>query len=184
MRAHDVPQPGPSRMVPLAGHPLVVGVVPDQPPLVVLTALEWARSARASALYLAYVDGSRYPGEEHPDGTVEHEAIDPDGVDDSWRDRSRAIEAALARTLAGADVPWHFRYLAGRVDRSLTHLARAVDAAGFVVGTRAPGPGARVRELVEGSVAVHLSHHQHRPVLVVPVQVVDWKAGAARGTTG
>jgi hypothetical protein len=27
-------------------------------------------------------------------------------------------------------------------------------------------------------VALHLTRHQHRPVLVVPVAVVDWKAPA------
>jgi nucleotide-binding universal stress UspA family protein len=72
-------------------------------------------------------------------------------------------------------VPWEFRYLAGRPDRALTHLARVVDAALIVVGTRAHGGGARMREFFEGSVAVHLAHHQHRPVLTVPLQVVDWK---------
>jgi hypothetical protein len=30
-------------------------------------------------------------------------------------------------------------------------------------------------EFFEGSVAVHLAHHQHRPVLTVPLNVVDWK---------
>ncbi|KON73300.1 hypothetical protein M768_10190 [Cellulosimicrobium cellulans F16] len=70
---------------------------------------------------------------------------------------------------------WELRYLAGRPDRALTHLARAVDAAVLVVGTRAPGSTAHLRELVEGSVAAHLAHHQHRPVLTVPLAVVDWK---------
>jgi len=167
-------------MVRLTGHPLVVGVVPGQPELVALTAAEWARSAGASGLYCGYVDGSRYTREEYPDGTVLHDAIDPDGVDDTWRDRRRGLEAFLTAVLADSGVPWHFRYLAGRPDRALTHLARAVDAAGFVIGTRAPGAGARAREFVEGSVAVHLSHHQHRPVLVVPLQVVDWKARPGR----
>lgn len=60
------------------------------------------------------------------------------------------------------------------MDRSLTHLARAVDASAIVVGTRVPGFGARMRQFVDGSVALHLSHHQHRPVLVVPLAVVDW----------
>jgi nucleotide-binding universal stress UspA family protein len=73
-------------------------------------------------------------------------------------------------------VPWAFRYLAGRPDRALTHLARAVDASAFVIGTRAPGPGSRMREAMEGSVAVRLTHHQHRPVLIVPLEVIDWKA--------
>ncbi len=176
MAAHQVPQPSPSRMVPLRGHPLVVGVVPGQPPLVALTAAAWARAAEASALYFAYVDGSRFTREEYPDGTVLHDAVDPDGADDAWRDRHSEIEDFLAEVMTDQEVPWHFRYLAGRPDRALTHLARAVDAAGYVLGTRAPGAGAHLREMVEGSVAEHLTHHQHRPVLVVPLEVVDWKA--------
>ncbi len=176
MPRHVVPQPSPERMVPLRGHPLVVEVVPGQPELVALTAAAWARDAGCSALYFAYVDGSRYTREEFPDGTVHHEAVDPDGGDGDWHERARHIEEFLAAAMADQDVPWHFRYLAGRPDRALTHLARAVDAAGYVVGTRAPGAGARVRELLEGSVAVRLAHHQHRPVLVVPLEVVDWKA--------
>lgn len=176
MPAHEVPQPSPSRMVPVAGHPLVVGVVPGQPALVALTAAAWASAAGASELCCAFVDGSRYTREEHDDGSVLHEAIDPDGADDGWRQRQESIEQSLAEVLAGSEVPWSFRYLAGRADRSLTHLARAVDAAGFVVGTRSPGTGARVREAIEGSVAVRLAHHQHRPVMVVPLRVVDWKA--------
>ena len=72
-------------------------------------------------------------------------------------------------------VPWQFRYLAGRPARALTHLARAVDAAVIVVGTRAPGMREGLRQFIDGSLAVHLSHHQHRPVLVVPLSVVDWR---------
>lgn len=163
-------------MVPLRGHPLVVEIEPGQPELVALTAAAWARDAGVSELFFAYVDGSRFTREEYADGSVLHDAVDPDGVDDSWQDRARHIEEFLARVLADAGVGWQFRYLAGRADRALTHLARAVDAAGFVLGTRPPGPGARVREFLEGSVAVRLAHHQHRPVLVVPLEVVDWKA--------
>lgn len=126
-------------------------------------------------LYFAYVDSSRFTVEEHPDGTVRHAEIDPDVVDDSWIGRKQQIEESLSEVLGHGGVPWELRYLAGRADRALTHLARAVDAAAFVVGTRAPGPGARLREVVDGSVAVRLARHQHRPVLVVPLSVVDWE---------
>lgn len=180
---HDVPQPGVDRMVPLRGHPLVVGVTPTQPELVPRTAAAWAADCGVSALYCAYVDPSRFAREERPDGTVMHDAVDPDGADDAWQERDRALRERLAVLLDGAAVPWHFRYLAGRADRALTHLARAVDAAGFVVGTRAAGAGARMREVLEGSVAVRLSHHQHRPVLVVPLQVVDWSASSRERAT-
>ena len=126
-------------------------------------------------MYFAYVDPTRYTVEEHADGTVRHADIDPDAVDDAWIERQEQIEESLTQVLGDSGVTWEFRYLAGRADRALTHLARAVDAAAIVVGTRAPGPGARLREVVEGSVAVQLSHHQHRPVLVVPLSVVDWQ---------
>lgn len=63
----------------------------------------------------------------------------------------------------------------GHPDGIVTHAPLDPDAAVLVVGTRAPGSAAHVRELLEGSVAVHLAHHQHRPVLTVPMSVVDWK---------
>lgn len=179
MPAHDVPQPGVDRMVPLHGHPLLVGVKPGQADLVPRTAAAWGRAAGVSTLYCAYVDPTRFVREEHPDGAVRHDAVDPDGADDTWRSRQQDLVEWLEETLADAGVPWQFRYLAGRPDRALTHLARGVDAAGFVVGAQAPGAGARVRGLLEGSVAVHLARHQHRPVLVVPLRVVDWNAGRA-----
>lgn len=200
------PQPAVERIVEPAAHPLVVGVVPGQPELVVRTAARWA-AALGGALHLAYVDTARYVVEEHPDGTVRHAPLDPDGVDDEWRTVEADLRAWAERLLGPAAastassgpsssaspgtssredsarpaapatrVPWTFHYLAGRPDRALTHLARAVDAAAVVVGTRAPGTGARLRELVDGSVAVHLAHHQHRPVLTVPLDVVDWSA--------
>ena len=80
-RPPSVPQPAVERMTPFAGRPAVVGVVPHQHPLVVLTAASWARAAGAR-LHLAYVDPARYVVEEHPDGTVQHAPVDPDTADD------------------------------------------------------------------------------------------------------
>ena len=169
------PQPSPSRMTPFAGHPIVAGVVPGQPELVVLTAASWAKALGVS-LFLGYVDRTRVTIEEYPDGTVRHAEVDTDAVDDSWRERSDQIEKFLAALLEGSGVPWHFRYLAGRPDRALTHLARAVDASALVVGTHEPGVSSRWHDLLEGSIGGRLAHHQHRPVLVVPLTVVDWHA--------
>ena len=70
MGEHAPPQPHPSRMTEFAGHPLVVGVVPEQSPLVALTAVSLARATGAPALYFAHVDTSRYADVEHPDGSV------------------------------------------------------------------------------------------------------------------
>lgn len=170
----DVPQPHPSRLTDFAGHAGVVGIVPGQPELVTLTAVSWARSTGAT-LYFAYCDPSRYVVRENPDGSVEHADVDPDSADDSWHERRGALESFLHVVVDPTGVPWELCYLAGRPDRALTHLARAVDAAVIVVGTRVPTVRDELRELLTGSVANELAHHQHRPVLVVPLTVVDWK---------
>jgi len=171
---HVPPQPHPSRLTDFAGHPLVVGVVPDQPPLVALTAASLARATGAPALYLAYVDTARHATQEHPDGTVTHQAIDPDLADDSWLELRDRLVAQAGAALGDAQIPWHFRYLAGRVDRALTHLARAVDAAAFVVGAHV-GRHRHVGDFLREAVGVQLAHRQHRPVLTVPLEVVDWQ---------
>lgn len=172
---NPVPQPAVDRMVDFRGHPIVVGVVPGQPELVALTAQSLGRAIGAPALHFAYVDTSRYVVEEHEGGDVTHAPLDPDTADDTWQLTHDELEQHIGRTLGATSLPWRLRYLAGRPDRALTHLSRAVDAAAIVVGTRSPGPAARLRTLLDGSVAVHLSHHQHRPVLTVPLSVVDWR---------
>lgn len=171
-----VPQPSVERMVPVPAHPLVVGVVPGQDALVALTAATWARALGGVPLYFAYADPERVVDAEFPDGTVRHSDLDPDRVDDSWEVREQRIRDFLARTLTEHSGPWYFRYLAGRPDRALTHLARAVDASAIVVGARHPSGAERLREFLAESVALGLSRHQHRPVMIVPVAVVDWKA--------
>ena len=78
MSERGVPQPGPERLVPFAGHPLVVGVTPGQPELVLLTACAWA-SALGVAVYGAYVDPRRSVVEELPDGRVRCAGFDDEG---------------------------------------------------------------------------------------------------------
>lgn len=163
-------------MVPVPGHPLVVGVVPGQSELVALTAAAWSEALGGVPLYFGYCDPSRIVDAEYADGTVRHSGLDPDQIDDSWQEREREIRAYLGGLLVNHQGPWEFRYLAGRADRALTHLARAVDASAIVVGAKHPSKGERFREFLAGSVALRLSRHQHRPVMVVPLAVVDWKA--------
>lgn len=177
MAERTPPQPHPSRITDFAGHPIVVGWVAGQPPVVALTAISLARATGAPTIYFAYVDTERYAQAEHPDGSVDHLPINPDTADDSWRQREAQLSAEVASAMEGQDVSWEFRYLAGRVDRALTHLARAVDAASFVVGTHV-GTHRRLSEFLGGSVSLQLTHRQHRPVLVVPVSVVDWQGRA------
>nr|WP_300144932.1 universal stress protein [Propionicimonas sp.] len=176
MPFHHVPQPSPDRMAPVAGQPLVVGVVPGQSELVALTASAWSDALGGVPLYFGYADESRIVDEEYADGTVRHSDLDPDQADDSWQQRERDITAFLGRALASHEGPWEFRYLAGRPDRALTHLARAVEASAIVVGAKRLSSTDRLREFIAGSVALRLSRHQHRPVLIVPLSVVDWKA--------
>ena len=171
-----VPQPSVERMVPVPGHPMVVGVVPGQDELVARTAAAWAAALGGVTLHFGYADPERVVEEEYPDGTVRHSDLDPDRVDDSWQERDQRIRDFLGKALAGHDGPWQFHYLAGRPDRALTHLARAVDASAIIVGARHPSRAERLREFLAESVALGLSRHQHRPVLIVPVAVVDWKA--------
>ena len=177
MGEHAPPQPHPSRMTEFAGHPLVVGVVPEQSPLVALTAVSLARATGAPALYFAHVDTSRYTDVEHPDGSVTHLSIDPDLDDEEWPEREAALTELVRGWMSEHDLAWHFRYLAGRPDRALTHLARAVDAAAFVVGSHVRRHN-RLADFVNGSVSMQLSHRQHRPVVLVPVSVVDWEGRA------
>ncbi|WRS29749.1 universal stress protein [Actinomycetaceae bacterium MB13-C1-2] len=177
---HNPPQPSLDRLTPFAGNAIVVGVVPNQPDLVVATAISFARASGSNGIYFAYADPSRYVHEELLDGSVRHVALNPDSLDQDWQERSAAIEARLEQSMDGTNIPWQFRYLAGRPDRALTHLARAVNAAVIVVGSRAEGRTQAIREFFEGSVAVHLAQHQHRPVLTVPLSVVDWKDAASK----
>ena len=178
MTRHETPpQPAPSRMTEFQGHPLVVAVTEKPEPLVVLTAASLARATGADGLYFAFADPSRYVDEELPDGTVRHHSIDSDLGDELWPDRERRIIHWVSEAMSGSETPWHFRYLAGRADRALTHLARAVDAAAFVVGTQTR-PHRRARDFVSQSLSMQLAHRQHRPVLTVPLVVVDWHAPA------
>jgi nucleotide-binding universal stress UspA family protein len=170
----QVPQPSPSRMTPFPGHPIVVGVRPDADPLVLLTAAGLA-AATGARLVLGFVDEQRFVEEEFDDGSVRHADLNPDAADDSWKEKERQLIAEATAVLAESAVPWEFRYLAGRPDRALTHLARAVDAAVIVVGNHAPQYGAKLQEFLDGTLALKLAHHQHRPVLAVPLSVVDWK---------
>lgn len=169
-----VPQPAVERIVPPPGQPLVVAVRPGQPELVLRTAAVWAQ-ALSARLVCGYVDPRRLVVAENADGSVRHSAVNPDLADDSWQRTDATLRAQLAAVLDPLGVDWVFHYLAGRADRALTHLARAVDASAIVVGSRHPVAAERLRDLMEGSIALGLSRHQHRPVITVPVGVVDWK---------
>ncbi|MDN4643902.1 universal stress protein [Arthrobacter sp. PsM3] len=162
------PATGPIAYVPrkITG-PVLMGVVPGQPLAVAHRAAELAYSLNVK-LICAYVDITTYLAEE-PDGRVEALPIDPDGIDDDIEGISAGIAERLREALDGTGIGWSFMSLAGEPARALGRLAESTDASVIVVGTRERGLGARFEELLVGSVAVHLTHRQHRPVLVVPL---------------
>ena len=163
---------------------VVVGVVPGQPDAVVRTAARFAASLGAD-LVCACVDPTRYAIETLPDGTVLTLPIDPDQGDEAAEVVDPELHAALAAALDDAGVRWSVRALAGGPAQELSRLAEELDAAMIVVGTREPGLLGSMREFFSGSVAAQLTHRQHRPVLVVPLDPVGpdaalpWEGGEA-----
>jgi nucleotide-binding universal stress UspA family protein len=163
---------------------VVVGVVPGQPPSVVAEAARFAAAFEAE-LVCAVVDPSRYTLLGTADGDAQATSIDPDLADDADLVVDPDIESVIAETLAGTGVRWSTRALAGGPSAELTRLADDLDAAMIVVGTRQAGFRGTMHEFFSGSVAVQLAHHQHRPVVVVPLHPVGmdepppWQGGAA-----
>ncbi|WP_426997637.1 universal stress protein [Pseudarthrobacter sp. N5] len=155
---------GPHRLT----GPVVAGVVPGQPPAVTRHAADLAFSLGVD-LVCAYVDVTTYLVDEDPDGRVESLPIDPDVIDDDAENIAGGIHSRLASELEPYGIAWSFVTLAGDPSRALARLAETVNAAVIVVGTRERGIGKRLEELLTGSVAVHLTHRQHRPVLVIPL---------------
>jgi nucleotide-binding universal stress UspA family protein len=167
---------------------LVVGVVRHQPDAVVLEAARFAARLGAD-LVCASVDVGRYIVQEHPDGTVTSAPVDPDLPELGEAVFDPEIEARLRELLGGpaddtgtADstedgtpprVSWSTRALVGDPAHALGRLADALDAEAIVVGTRDTGIRAGIQEFFSGSVAVHLAHRQHRPVIVIPLTPVD-----------
>lgn len=161
---------------------VVVGVVPGQPIEVVTVAAQFAEHF-AAELVCEYVDRSSYPVETRADGTVLAAPIDPDVGDEEAETFDPELAQALSTALARHAVRWSTRALAGGVAPALAHLADDLDASMIVVGTRDAGLRASVQEFFAGSVAVHLAHRQHRPLVVVPLSPVTgddalpWQGG-------
>lgn len=150
-----------------SGGTAVVAVTPDQPGLVIRTALGLARAAGMPTIHFAYVDPGRYVIAELPGGQVRHAPLDPDDLGESWRERRDLLAARVRAAAPDADVVFH--YLAGDPAAALGRLAARVRASVIITGTRERGAAAALDELVRGSVAVELSHRQAVPVLMVPL---------------
>ncbi|MGX1163256.1 nucleotide-binding universal stress UspA family protein [Arthrobacter sp. SLBN-100] len=155
--------------------PLLVGIVPKQHPEVLQTAaLLAARLGRP--LLCAYVDEASYLVEWDPARSAHRLSLHPDADDEDIRavttELQAAIEGAVAKVPAEAGrTEWTFRTLTGDPARALARLAAENDAPMIVVGTSERGFSHRLTEALSGSVGAWLTHHQSRPVLVVPYRM-------------
>ncbi|MCU1476076.1 MAG: hypothetical protein JWQ64_769 [Subtercola sp.] len=151
---------------------LVVGVFPGQPDPVLAQAAQFA--ARFDAvLVCAFIDQTRYVVSRNADGTVISAPMDPDIPDDLKLDFPPELADHLASILDPLGVRWSTLRSAGDPADSLGSLAEALDAVAIVVGTHRSTARSSIAEFFNGSVAVHLAHRQHRPVIVVPVAPVE-----------
>ncbi|MGF6835613.1 nucleotide-binding universal stress UspA family protein [Paenarthrobacter sp. TE4293] len=147
--------------------PLVVGVLPDQHVEVLQTARTLAERLGVP-LVCAYVDEASYLVEWDPSRETHRMSLHPEKDDADVE----AVRGGLGRTIAeamdGGSAEWTLRLLAGDPARALGRLAADINASMIIVGTPEPGLGHRISEALNGSVAAWLSHHQRRPVLIVP----------------
>lgn len=159
--------------VPSASHTpvILVGVQRGLPDAVLRTAARMARDL-GTQLVCAHVDLSRYTVGEHMDGTAISRSVDPDLPGDEDGEFDGALAAHIDDVVGGMGVEWTGRELAGDPAHALGRLAEVVNARLIVVGTRDATVRGTLREFMQGSVATHLAHRQHRPVLVVPLAPV------------
>lgn len=147
---------------------ILAAVVPGQPVAVLEQAARLADDLDVP-LVCAYVDPDRYLVSSYVDGTVVALPYDPDLPETEEQRFDPELESQIRRVLDGRGIPYSLQQLAGDPAWSLARLADDLDVRYIVVGTREAGLRGSLREFFNGSVAVHLAHRQHRPVIVVPL---------------
>ncbi|WP_129658152.1 universal stress protein [Rothia uropygialis] len=149
---------------------IIIGIVAGQR-AVLAQAATFAEQFDADLVCVS-VDSSHYTV-NNPDGTVVTMPIDPDLTDDYDVQRfDPDLRASIEAVMENSPIEWSVRALAGGPSVELARVADELDAAMIVVGTRETGFKGTMREFFNGSVAVQLAHHQHRPVVVVPLNPV------------
>lgn len=155
--------------------PLLVGIQPKQHPEVLQTAA--ALAARlGTPLVCAYVDEASYLVDWDPARSAHRLSLHPDADANEIRTVESALKTvvqdAVDRLPAGSGtVEWTLRTLSGSPARAMGQLAAEIDAQMIIVGTSERGFSHRLSEALNGSVGGWLSHHQSRPVLVVPYRM-------------
>lgn len=150
---------------------ILAAVVPGQPVAVLEQAARLADDLDLP-LICANVDPDRYLVSSYVDGTVVALPYDPDLPETEEERFDPDLEAHIRSVLDGRGIPYSLQQLAGDPAWSLARLADDLDVRYIVIGTREAGLRGSVREFFNGSVAVHLAHRQHRPVIVVPLNPI------------
>lgn len=150
--------------------PVVVGVLPGQHAEVLRSATGLAEKLGVPLL-CAYVDESSYLVEWDPARSAHRLSLHPDKDDADVRAVSEELRGVLGAACAGTSVVWTLRILAGDPARALGRLAAEANAPMIIVGTPERSLGHRISAALNGSVAAWLSHHQDRPILVVPARM-------------
>ncbi|MEE9097549.1 universal stress protein [Pseudarthrobacter phenanthrenivorans] len=154
--------------------PLLVGIMPKQHPEVLQTAAMLA-SRLGVSLVCAYVDEASYLVEWDPARSAHRLSLHPDADDDmlalttELKTQVQAVADHLPADRGTLD--WSFRTLTGDPARALGQVAAELDSPIIIVGTSERGFSHWLSEALNGSVGAWLSHHQSRPVLVVPYRM-------------
>ncbi|WP_458112534.1 universal stress protein [Arthrobacter sp. R1-13] len=147
--------------------PLVVGLLPGQHPEVLSTAAALAGKLDAH-LICSYVDEASYLVEWDPARSAHRLSLHPDADDAEIRSVTEELQTRVSAACEDKGITWSLRILAGDPARALGRLAAEAHASMIIVGTSERGLVHRISEVLNGSVAAWLSHHQDHPVLVVP----------------
>ncbi|MGJ3404747.1 universal stress protein [Glutamicibacter sp. Je.9.36] len=148
-------------------RPIILGI-PDRLDPHVLAAAADLACALGARLLCVHVDPTRYPLEELPDGTIRSAPLDPESGDEAIERFPARLLQQLEAQLGGSGLQWQAHAAAGGPGQQLSHLALQHDAALIVLGVRERSMANTIRELLNGSVAVHLTHRQRHPVLLIP----------------
>ncbi|RXZ46606.1 universal stress protein [Agromyces fucosus] len=151
--------------------PIVVGVKPGIPLRIIETAERTAASFGCEVVF-AYVELNSALVELDDTELRTRESLDPK-MDDEMAGVAAEVGDMLEGALAGSEVSWSFRVLAGDPASALSRLAADLSSRMLVVGTRRHGGLHRVEEFFAGSVAKSLAMGQDRPVLLVPLSRID-----------
>ena len=148
-------------------RPLVVGVLPGQHPEVLQTAASLAKRL-AAPMICVHVDEASYLVEWDPARTAHRSSLHRDADDAAIREANRELRSSIGASVDKLAVEWTLRTLPGDPARAIGRLAAEANALMIVVGTPERGVGHRISAALNSSVAAWLSHHQERPVLIVP----------------